>query len=372
MPPAQRIALIAPAKFADLAKTLAQAAAGSHVRRYEDLYADGAQLFADRPDAVVVARSWQLEDVGALRLLVRHLAPNPIVVVTRDSDQLAPATIMGLGASTVPSTVGPTRLAELLRPAPSSEDASHAVPELARGLADEINNPLMFALGHLQLLEAALTTPAATDADERTDAGQSTGSEQQNSPRQQNRAAPALPALAATRSALERIEAAMTDLEWIGAAASRTPGNGVQVDIAQELHQTLNRAGISHCIPAQGAVVRGDPAMLQALIDHLVRVASALAAATAEPSHFDLIEDADNQHWRIWFSVAGTALPQWHVREAFAPYYVTRILRGSPHGLSLVLVDAVARGHGGRGLSDRETVDGADRIRIGADLSQAL
>ena len=57
------------------------------------------------------------------------------------------------------------------------------------------------------------------------------------------------------------------------------------------------------------------------------------------------------------------ALPAWRLPRTFEPYYFSRVLRGTPQGLSLFLVQAIARSHGGRALARWEP-DGSVSLRI--------
>ena len=56
---------------------------------------------------------------------------------------------------------------------------------------------------------------------------------------------------------------------------------------------------------------------------------------------------------RIRIEAGGLRLGDWQLPKAFDPYSLQRVLRGTPHGLSLFLAQTVVHAHGGAATARR-------------------
>jgi hypothetical protein len=66
---------------------------------------------------------------------------------------------------------------------------------------------------------------------------------------------------------------------------------------------------------------------------------------------------------RVRLLVDAGRLMAWQLPRTFEPYYLSRILQGTPHGLSLFLIQLIAHRHGGRALARW-----AERGELGLEL----
>ena len=162
-----RIAAVGPLGDALLAE-LRHLPTRPDVRAFRDLVADGDGLARMQPDVVVLALAEHDagESIGALRLLQQLWPALGTVVVTDAAHELALAPVAKrLKARLVVHPDRPGQLAAAIEQALLGSDRprADAFVDLAHGIADEINNPLQFVSGHLQLLRASLQTAEARD-----------------------------------------------------------------------------------------------------------------------------------------------------------------------------------------------------------------
>jgi signal transduction histidine kinase len=305
-------------------------------RAFRSLVADSEALARFEPDVLLVAFGAEAaEEIGALRLL-RQLWPNvALVLVTTADHELQDAPLAArLRAQLLVYPDTPGQLAAAIEQARLGGDRPRpdTFLDLARGIADEINNPLMFVAGHLQLLRASFE---ATAADQSRDQVQN-----------------ALAGVARIQAAVDRLR--------LCSQAANGPRQRVPIDLAALLRaasgertQVVGRAWIE-LLPGE-ALLTGDREQLTAAIAALVRFADELATAGATVR----LELAPlPKAPRLQLLASGAAVAGWHLPLSFEPYYPSRALRGHSPGLGLFLVQAVMLGHRGQ-ATVRRLADGA-------------
>lgn len=197
--------------------------------------------------------------------------------------------------------------------------------DLARGIADEVNNPLLVASGHLQLLEAL--APAG-DASLR-------------------------PAIAAVREGMDRIRAAVDRLRLLSRAAA-VP----QQRTALDLHG-LAAAVAAETAPGMPVLREPDAGPIRVLLDEQTArpTLTALAGLCRE-----FRDSGALVHWivsrfagcaRLRLRLTGPAFATWRLPATFEPWFAARALRGTTHGLALPLAQALVLAHGGEALARR-------------------
>lgn len=335
MESAARIALVGPTA-SGLAEVVRQLPTQPEVRSFESLFADANALRSYQPDVLLLADAQDsAELLGAVRLL-RQLCPGLAVVLAGAADRelgLAPlANLLAAPFLALPATPG--QVAAAIELARGGGDRPHAelFLDLAHGIADEINNPLMFASGHLQLLRDGLA-PAERDRRDQIDA---------------------------TLAGLRRIQESVDRLRLLTEAA-HGPRQPVTVDLVP-LFAAPAAAGGNATVngPRCSLLVAGEPEHLAAAAQALQRLLHSLrqASFTAE-----LVLEAHGSSIRLRLLVNGPGLAQWRLPLSFEPYYPNRFLRGRGHGLDLFLVQTVVLAHRGQ-ASARRRPDGSLQIEF--------
>jgi signal transduction histidine kinase len=199
--------------------------------------------------------------------------------------------------------------------------------DLSKGISDEINNPLLFTVGHLQLLEALL------DPD---------------------RDAEALEQLESARRGLDRISSTMDRIRTIGRARQlRAPTEPVDLlPLIAEPADAGRESSLRVFVPPdlERLFVDGDPQLLQAALRAFLSVGEALCAVAEDVS---ILVATPGDGARIRIEARGLRLGDWQLPKAFDPYSLQRVLRGTPHGLSLFLAQTVVHAHGGAATARR-------------------
>jgi len=324
----ERIAAVGPLDDALLAR-LRELPLRPEVRTARSVLAGGEALVRWQPDLLVVAFGDDAEqEVGALRLW-RQLWPDAGVVVATDAaHELAHAALAArLHARVLVHPEAPGQLAALLEQARERSDRPRpdVFLDLVRGIADEINNPLLYVAGHLQLLRSVLTTPAHRDHADM---------------------------VAAALAGVARVEASIERLHAVSRAA-RGPRRREPIDLA-----ALLPAGSGATATTGAHIVRGDPEQLAPAIAAIGGFTAELRAsgATAE-----LQLETFEHGQRLRIVASGDALADWQLPTTFEPYYPSRALRGQGSGLALFLAQTVVLAHGGQ-ASARRRPDGALQI----------
>ena len=298
------------------------------VRPFAALVADSEALARFQPDLLLIGLGPAAsEEIGALRLL-QHLWPAvAVIVVAAAADEVATAPLAArLRAQLLVYPAGPGQLAAAIEQARLQSDRPRpeVFLDLARGVADEINNPLQFVSGHLQLLRASFD--AAQERDRRDQ-------------------------IAAALAGVARIEASIERLRLLSNAAGG-PRQRETVDLAALIAGAVGARGevpaatVARVTIAPGQhVVSGDRGHLAAAVSAIVRFADELVTAGATSQlHLDSSGDA-----RVLVLTAhGQALASWQLPNTFEPYYPSRALRGHSPGLGLFLAQTVVLGHHGQ------------------------
>lgn len=298
------------------------------VRPLASLVADSEALARFQPDLLLVGLGPAAsEEIGALRLL-QHLWPAvAVVIVARAADEIAMAPLAArLHAQLLVYPDAPGQLAAAIEQARlhSNRPRPEVFLDLARGIADEINNPLQFVSGHLQLLRASFE---AAHERERRDQ------------------------VSAALAGVARIEASIERLRLLSQAANG-PRRREAVDLAALIAGAIAARGevpatsVSRVTIAPGThVVHGDRGHLAAAISTIVRFADELVTAGAT-SQLHLESSGETRVLEL--TAHGPPLASWQLPTTFEPFYPSRALRGHSPGLGLFLAQTVVLGHHGQ------------------------
>jgi signal transduction histidine kinase len=314
------------------------------VRVCTSLVADSEVLLRLQPDVLMIGLGGDsAEEIGALRFLRQLWPALGVVVVTNAAREVLDAPLAAkLHALLLVYPDAPGQLAAIVEQARVGGDRPRAdvFVDLARGVADEINNPLMNVAGQLQLLRASLQ--ALPERDRRDQ-------------------------VAAALAGVARIAAAVERLRLLSAAASG-PRRRDDVDLTALLRAAIGArprregpgGGAAHAVDSGVAsvvvgdgphVVRGDPEHLEPAVQALVRFADDLAAAGGNAEvRLDTFGDAQ----RLRIAAGGATVAGWQLPHTFEPYYPFRVLRGQAAGLGLFLVQTVVLGHRGQATARRQ------------------
>ena len=308
------------------------------VRQCSSLTSDIEALSRFQPDLLAIAMPTEAaEEIGALRL-VRQLWPalGVLLVVPAEREVAAAPLAQRLGARVLVHPDAPGQLAALLEQTLLGSDRprADAFVDLARGIADEVNNPLQFVQGHLQLLLASFESAAERDRRDR---------------------------VRAAMAGIDRIRTSVDKLRLL-AEAQNGPRRREAVDLGALLRAALaTRPAAPHAevrIEPQTLVVNGEPMQLDAAVKAVVQFADELVAAGAAAT---LEMSALPAACRLRLTANGGLLASWQPPHTFEPFYPSRALRGQSLGLGLFLAQTVVLGHRGQALARRQP-DGAIQI----------
>ena len=330
-----RIAVVGPVDE-KLVGDLRQLPLRPEVRHVSSLVDDTEILTRFQPDLLLVQFcEAPEEDIGAVRLLQRLWPSLRVAVVTSTGKELATAPIATrLAARLIAYPDTPGQLAGVLEQMLHGGDRPRPeiFVDLAHGLADEINNPLLFVSGHLQLLRATMEGQKEQGHRDQVDA-----------------------ALAG----LKRIQTAVDRLRLLSQAANG-PHRSETVDLTalishavSERHPEADAASVT--TPPGPQLVKGDREQLALAVTAIVRFADELAQAVTD-SHLQL-SSTDDAH-RLRVVARGSGLAMWQLPNTFEPFYPQRLLRGHSQGLGLFLAQTVVLGHRGQ-ATVRRLQDGA-------------
>lgn len=291
------------------------------LRYFPEPYAAVREILAFGPELIVFEVASGAEDLGALRMLLQLAPDSRAIVVAADGDHRAltnRCTALDLELWTGPDVV--RRLRERLRRTTAADaEQPSGYLELVQGICDEINNPLMFASGHLQLLSGRLE-------------------------RQQDGAARSQ--ITAIRDGLGRIERTMRKVATMSRATAgdricdRFGVDRLAARIRERLRDSDRPVEIANSLPT--TTLLGDLDLLTGAALSLVEVGHELADGT--PPALAFTSDRTGPALRL--QVADARLREWELPHIFEPYRLNRILRGTTLGLNLFLVRTVAQAHG--------------------------
>jgi signal transduction histidine kinase len=332
-----RIAVVGPVDD-HLVGELRQLPLRPEVRPFRGLVLDSEALAKFAPDLVVVGLPKDPgEEIGALRLLQKLWPSLAAVLVGSPAEEMTHAELATrLG---VPSLVYPSSPGQL---AATIEQARHGgqrpsadiFVDLARGVADEINNPLLFLAGHLQLLRASFD--AAQERDRR---------DQVN----------------AALQGVHRIQTSIDRLRLLSQAANG-PRRRETIELGELLGEALLPArrgahggrAVIEIAPGSHPVL-GDREQLATALAALVQFADDLVAAGSTCA-LQLRAAANARTLRL--EAAGPLLASWLPPHSFEPFYPGRALRGQSPGLGLFLAQTVVLGHRGQATVRRTPAGG--------------
>jgi signal transduction histidine kinase len=305
------------------------------VRQFVSVPGDGEAILHVQPDVLLVGFGpTPDEEIGAVRMLQRLWPTLGVVVVTSPAREVHDARLaLRLQARLLPWPDAPGQLAAALEQALllSDRPRADAFVDLARGVADEINNPLQFVSGHLQLLRASLD--AATEKNRRDQIG-------------------------AALAGLDKVQAGLDRLRMCAAAAAG-PQRREMIDLRERLAAALATlpAGVDLpcAIDAGDHVVLGHQQQLIEMVGAVVRLAHDLHTAGASVS-LRLGLAPGGRALRL--VARGAQLAHWALPQSFEPYYPARALRGQSLGLGLFLAQTIVLGHRGQATARRHP-DGA-------------
>ena len=322
------------------------------VEVWSDLYSSVDRLGEFVPDVLVLAGE-QLgdEEFGALRLL-RSMREDlmVVVIIPHESEVHLSEKLQRTGGRVLLSPFEDRDLAACLSRATAHPDQPdpNVFVDLARGLADEINNPLLFAKGYLQLLEDRLQ--------DRNDA---TIREH----------------LATIARGLSRVAHSVEKLELLHRASRVRPDDLVPTPLTPALSDALrlsagpDQGTVELDVPdsAIGTSVLAEPGLLNEALAHFSAVARELAkiSSSAIVEVHELPAAA-----KIRLDLADCNLSAWQLPRTFDPYYLSRVQRGSSHGLALFLVQTIVHALGGQATAQR-IAEGPGLVRFEILLPRA-
>jgi signal transduction histidine kinase len=327
-----------------LARDLATLPTAPVVQPLESLYGDAESLHRMQPDVVFLAgKAIAPEDVGGLRMLGQMLPNMGIVLVgPLDCEIALQALAQRLTARILLAPWTGADLAAVLDHAllGSNRPGEEVFLDLARGIADEINNPLLHVQGYLQLLASSL----APDDRDRGDP------------------------LASARAGVQRIQGTIDKMRLLSRAASGLR-RATAVSLPEVLLAVTGARGRGLPPPRiDGPAPRpihADPELLEHGLAALVDLAAELGELGCAGS-LSLTDLATAT--RLDLRLQGPHLVGWQLPRTFEPYYLSRVSRGTSHGLSLFLVQTIVHAHRGQATACRET---ADTLRISLFLPHA-
>jgi signal transduction histidine kinase len=299
-------------------------ASSAQVREFHDLYESAATLAEFAPDLLIFAASPGFEqDLGAVRVLRGLLPDLGVIVVGTKRDLPIPHRDACATHGIVPFDPDSdlVNFAEIVARA-IGDDKSDSYLEFVQGICDEINNPLMFASGHLQLLESRLDPEDDRDP---------------------------LAQVVAIRQGLDRIQGTMRKVGAMGRASTgerqREPFTVDEVISAIEvqIRATKIAAQVACKDDAREIVLNGDLQLVAGALFGLCQVGAEL---NSEEQDVTLQVRRSGDAIELHMEVRNPRLEEWELPRAFEPYHLNGILRGTTLGLNLFLVRLVTRAHG--------------------------
>jgi signal transduction histidine kinase len=303
------------------------------VRHFPSLFGSAGELQQFAPHATFTLLGAEpLEEAGALRML-RGLLPGLALVLVAPVEremQLQPL-CQRLGAGLLLLPYGPGDVASVLEQALTGSDRprEEVFLDLARGIADEINNPLMYVTGYLQLLGASLDPQRDKDRQDQ---------------------------LAFALGGVARIQAAVERVRLLARASGGLRQQGA-VELLALLHENASEVtGSGRLLPfvsepeQASFAVRGDAELLEPAVASLCRVGAELQELGC---NVHLLLSRLDAAVRLRLQVSGPGTLSWRLPRTFEPYYLNRILRGTSQGFGLFLAQLVALAHRGQATARR-------------------
>lgn len=308
----------------------------------DDLYQEAQRLRESEVELLIVpAEATDSALRGALRLLGGLMPELRRVLATVPDGELAARRLAEeLGAELLLLPPSRQQLARLVHGrGPGERPSAELFADLARGLCDAINNPLLFTSGHLQLLELDLDP-------------------------QRDRAH--LEQLQAARGGLDRIAAftaTLRLLERTHATDRREEPVALREAVTEALAAAQVGDRLSWYPPEDDRpfAVRGDRQLIAEGLRRFCACGPLLAGRGGKAALL-LEEDAEGHRLRLSLDPASEDRP-WNLPRTFEPFYIHRVLRSGEQALDLFFVEAMVLGHGGRATA-RRRADGAVLIDL--------
>lgn len=297
------------------------------------------ELLAFRPDLLLLGdetlqpaavEAPALTLLGRLRERLPETGVVCVVPIGREYELRPLVTALGATLLLLPSAPGGVAAAVEHARSGAARPREDAFVDVARGFADEINNPLLYVSGYLQLLSS--TFDAHRDRDRQDQ-------------------------LQAALRGVQRIHASVERIGQIATAAMGIRAHAA-VDLAALLHRLLDEPAAKLAMPPRlrlspetgTFVVRGDAELLLAALRAIVQLAIDLGQLE-QPVELELQQLAATIRLRLL--IAGPGPIEWRLPRTFEPYYLSRVLAGTSHGLGMFLAQAVILAHAGQALAQR-------------------
>lgn len=305
------------------------------VRSFGPLFEQTSALLAFEPDTVFVCASSddRPDELAGGLLLLRGIRPACALVLVVDK-------VREVAWSPVCARIGAQLLCEPCTPAQLLAAFDHALSggdrpraevflDLVHGIADEINNPLMFLMGHLQLLQLQMPAEKSGEAMEQIAA-----------------------ALAGAQRVHETVER-MRRIEKAAAGPRRSEPFDIAAEMGKQLLETRGKGEPLALVrdPADASFsIPGDAEILRPALAGFAALAHEFRDEGAE-SHVVVTRLEGSVRMRL--SLRGHSITEWNLPRTYEPYYLSRVLRGSSQGLALFHLQAAAHGHRGRATARR-------------------
>lgn len=303
-------------------------------QRFSKLFEEATAIQTFLPHILILEHGPRFyESLGALKIL-SSLVPDLRLVILCDEkaspDLLKTFEENNLVALTQPYTI--SQLHQIVSPdaAPTAPSNAESYLQFVQGICDEINNPLMFSSGHLQLLESRLDP-------------------------QNDRAAMAQ--VAAIRNGLMRIEGTMRKVSNMSRATQndRMHENFPIGNLLALTEEQLTAAGLTPTIQCldelRNLPMRGDLSLLSGALFSLAQVG--LELQDKQHRGLTLRVSQSSSSIEVQMLVENAQLQAWELPHAFEPYHLNQVLQGTTLGLNLFLVRLVCRAHGGDAVASR-------------------
>lgn len=287
------------------------------------------------------------ENLVALRILTA-LIPELAVVVLCDEaaalDVLKTYDFQGIRVLPRPFTTSQLQQAVAFATSGTSGSDAESYLQFVQGICDEINNPLLFSSGHLQLLESRMD---------------------------QDNDRPALAQIAAIREGLQRIKGTMRKVNNMSRASQgdRMHEEFTMGTLLALTEEQLGAAGLSLAIDCTDELrivpMHGDLALLAGALFSLAQVGLELRDDERDELTLQVCQSHTIPEVRMLVEKA--RLQGWELPKTFEPYHLNRVLQGTTLGLNLFLVQRVCQAHGGEAIARRLSEASVEfRISLGS------
>ena len=304
------------------------------VEAFPDLFSEAAAIHSFAPRLLVLEYGTQTGEIQSALKILSTLIPDLSTLIL--CEEAVAASLSQSNQGSAVAVLAHPCAPEQLRQAVSAclgesqGDDSGSYLQFVRGICDEINNPLMFCSGHLQLLQSRLDPNQDRDA---------------------------LAQVQAIRSGLVRIEATMRKVSSMSRAAQ-----GDRLHEEFTLDQLLSKA--AEQIQASSLTVeigcpdsirphtlQGDIHVLAGALFSLAQVG--LELQPNKPAGLQMQVRKSKTGIEVSMLVDNAQLQAWELPKAFEPYHLNSVLQGTTLGLNLFLVRLVCQAHGGSAIASR-------------------